>query len=386
MMNENKRAFFVADDDIRYGDNDRLAALVSHLVGAGVLVLLTDQPGLFTSDPRLDAEASLIEEIVEVDAALESVAGGAGTTRGSGGMASKLAAAKIAAWSGVRVVIAASSTPDVVRGAIHGHGVGTAVRPRAARLSSRKLWIAFARGASGRIVVDDGARRALVADGRSLLPAGVRGVEGDFDAEDAVEIVADGHPFAKGLVQYSAAALREVAGEAAILTSDLAEGVRRALADRDRLSAVGLERAKSFTWRETARITADVYREVLAGQGLFDAPRRAGRAAARRADRPPGRSRRRSALGPGGGIPGGAARAGERARAGLARPLRARPAAPGDRASVSAGDALRDRQRHRQPGQSGVGGGCVRPPANRVQLGIPRAVRWALARSLVCGG
>ena len=111
VVNENDT---IADDEIRYGDNDRLAALVSHMVAAELLVLLTDTAGLFTADPRLDERASLIEEIVEVDAALESVAGGAGTARGSGGMASKLAAAKIAAWSGVRVVIAAAEAPDVV--------------------------------------------------------------------------------------------------------------------------------------------------------------------------------------------------------------------------------------------------------------------------------
>jgi len=147
VVNENDT---IADDEIRYGDNDRLAALVSHLVGAGVLVLLTDTSGVFTADPRLDAAASLIEEIVEVDAALEAVAGGAGTERGSGGMASKLAAAKIAAWSGVRAVIADAREADVVVGAIEDRGVGTVVQPRAQRLSSRKLWIAFARGASGR--------------------------------------------------------------------------------------------------------------------------------------------------------------------------------------------------------------------------------------------
>src|SRR5207253_675143 len=115
IVNENDT---VADDEIRYGDNDRLAALVSHLVGASVLVLLTDTAGLYTADPRLDAGASLIEEIAEVDAALEAVAGGTGTQRGSGGMASKLAAAKIAAWSGVRVVIAAADAPGVVQAAI----------------------------------------------------------------------------------------------------------------------------------------------------------------------------------------------------------------------------------------------------------------------------
>jgi glutamate 5-kinase len=230
VVNENDT---VADDEIRYGDNDRLAALVSHLVGADVLVLLTDTPGLFTADPRLDAAASLIEEIAEVDAALEALAGGTGTTRGSGGMATKLAAAKIAAWSGVRAVIAAADAPDVINDAIEGRAVGTAFLPRAERLSSRKLWIAFARGAEGRIVVDDGARRALCSDHRSLLPAGVRGVEGSFDADDAVEIVdATGTPFAKGLVRYPAAVLREVAGRQ---TSDLAEGLPHEVVHRDDL-------------------------------------------------------------------------------------------------------------------------------------------------------
>src|SRR5207247_10085572 len=116
----------VADDEIRYGDNDRLAALVSHLVAGDLLVLLTDTAGVFTADPRVDAEASLIEEIVEVDAALEALAGGRGTERGGGGMATKLAAAKIAAWSGVRAVIASADAPDVVSAAIAGRAVGTA--------------------------------------------------------------------------------------------------------------------------------------------------------------------------------------------------------------------------------------------------------------------
>ena len=230
VVNENDT---VADDEIRYGDNDRLAALVSHLVQADVLVLLTDTPGLFTADPRLDEEASLIEEIVEVDTALESVAGGTGTDRGSGGMASKLAAAKIAAWSGVRAVIAGADAADVIVDAIEGRAVGTSFRPKAARLPSRKLWIAFARNAAGRIVVDDGARRALCADNRSLLPAGVRDVEGAFDADDAVEIVgSDGRPFAKGLVRYSATSLRSVAGRR---TDELGDGLPHEVVHRDDL-------------------------------------------------------------------------------------------------------------------------------------------------------
>ena len=183
IVNENDA---VADDEIRFGDNDRLAALVAHLVKADVLVLLTDTAGLYTADPRLDSEASLIEEIVEVDHALEQAAGGTRTARGSGGMASKLAAAKIASWSGVRAVIAGADRPGVVAAAVHGEaGVGTVVRPHDRRLSARKLWIAFAVGSSGTIVVDEGARAALVERGSSLLPPGVVGVEGSFEPEAA---------------------------------------------------------------------------------------------------------------------------------------------------------------------------------------------------------
>jgi glutamate 5-kinase len=230
VVNENDT---VADDEIRYGDNDRLAALVSHLVAADLLVLLTDTAGLFTADPRVHADASLIEEIVEVDTALESLAGGRGTERGSGGMATKLAAAKIAAWSGVRAVIAAADAPEVVPDAIAGRSVGTAFPARGERLSSRKLWIAFALNAAGRVVVDEGARRALREHHRSLLPAGVRAVEGDFDADDAVEIVGpDAVPFAKGLVRYPAAVLRRAAGRQ---TSDLDEGLPHEVVHRDDL-------------------------------------------------------------------------------------------------------------------------------------------------------
>src|SRR5512132_39338 len=132
VVNENDA---IADDEIRFGDNDRMAALVAHLISADLLVLLTDQPGLLTGDPRFDAEASLIEEIVEIDHTLERMAGGVGSDRGSGGMASKLAAAKIAAWSGVRAVIAQADRDDVLAEAVAGRpGVGTVVVPRRRRL------------------------------------------------------------------------------------------------------------------------------------------------------------------------------------------------------------------------------------------------------------
>ncbi|HEV3400759.1 MAG TPA: glutamate 5-kinase [Acidimicrobiales bacterium] len=231
VVNENDA---VADDEIRFGDNDRLAALVANLVAADVLVLLTDAPGVLDRDPRLHDEGSLIEEIVEVDSVLDNVAGGPGSWRGSGGMASKLAAAKMAAWSGVRVVIAGADRPGVVEGVVRGvPGMGTVVPARPRRLSARKLWIAFAVGKSGTIVVDEGARRALEERHSSLLPAGVVDVVGSFDADDAVEICdTSGRVFAKGLCQLAAKVLREVAGRR---TAELPEGLPHEVVHRDDL-------------------------------------------------------------------------------------------------------------------------------------------------------
>jgi glutamate 5-kinase len=233
IVNENDA---IADDEIRFGDNDRLAALVAHLVAADTLVLLTDTPGMFTADPRLHADASLIEEIVLIDHALEQQAGGSGSERGSGGMASKLAAAKMAAWSGVRAVIAGASRPGVLAAAVAGEpGAGTVVRPhdRAKRLPARKLWIAFAVGASGTVVVDDGARRALVERNTSLLPAGVVSVSGSFDAEAAVEIAGpDGKVFAKGLVRHPSSRVAEWAGRR---TTDLPPDLPHEVVHRDDL-------------------------------------------------------------------------------------------------------------------------------------------------------
>jgi len=230
VVNENDT---VADDEIRFGDNDLLAALVANLIRADVLVMLTDTAGIFTADPRVDANASLIEQIVAVDEALDAAVGGAGSARGSGGMATKLAAARIAAWSGVRAVIAAADAQRVLGDAIDGRAVGTVVEARAERLPSRKLWIAFAVRAAGRVVVDDGAVRALVSDGRSLLAAGVRAVEGSFEAERAVEVVdLRGRVFAKGLVTMDADAVRAAAGRR---SSDLPAGTPTEVVHRDDL-------------------------------------------------------------------------------------------------------------------------------------------------------
>jgi glutamate 5-kinase len=211
VINENDA---VADDEIRFGDNDRLSALVAHLIDADRLVLLTDTAGLFTADPRFDATASLIEEIVEFDHHLEEIAGGAGSAMGRGGMASKLAAAKMATWSGVTTTIAQSDRPRVVLDAIADtDGVGTTFRPRSTRLSARKLWIAFALRPTGRIVVDDGARQALERRRKSLLGAGIRKTEGTFAADEAVEVADEtGEVFAKGLTRWSSEQLGRFAG------------------------------------------------------------------------------------------------------------------------------------------------------------------------------
>jgi glutamate 5-kinase len=211
VVNENDA---VADEEIRFGDNDRLAALVAHLVRAELLVLLTDTVGLLTEDPRFSTGGTLIEEVVEIDRELERIAGGPGTAVGSGGMGSKLAAAKIATWSGIEAVIADAARPDVLASVVRSApGVGTRFRPRDRRLPARKLWIAFAIGATGTIVVDAGAKAALVDRGRSLLPAGVLSARGEFAIDDAVEIAdADGTVFAKGLVRQSSGVVAEWAG------------------------------------------------------------------------------------------------------------------------------------------------------------------------------
>lgn len=233
VVNENDA---LADRGIRFGDNDRIAALLAHLVGADLLVLLTDTPGVYTADPRIRADASLIEEIVEVDRALEAVAGRPGTARGSGGMASKLAAAKIAAWSGVPTIIAASDRDGVLLDAIaRTPGVGTLIQPREQRLAARKLWIAFAVPAAGTVVVDAGARRALEERGTSLLPVGVTHVAGDFGAGDAVEVAGpDGAVFAKGLVRMAA---DQVAGAMGKRSQSL-EGLPGEVVHRDELVLV----------------------------------------------------------------------------------------------------------------------------------------------------
>lgn len=230
IINENDA---VASDELRYGDNDRMAALVAHSVNAHVLVLLTDLEGLYTDDPRTDSNAALIGRVAADDPLLSIRTSAAGSGRGSGGMASKLTSARIASWSGVRTVIARASRPNVLVDAIDDRGVGTTFAAHDRRLGARKLWIAFAAESRGTIVVDDGAKRALVERGRSLLPAGVREVRGEFVEGDTVEVcTGDDTVFARGMVFAASADLGRVVGHQ---TSDLPSGMVPEVIHRDDL-------------------------------------------------------------------------------------------------------------------------------------------------------
>ena len=230
IINENDA---IASDEIRYGDNDRLAALVAHNMAASLLVLLTDLDGLYTADPRKHHDATLIASVPVDDPLLAISAGRGGSGRGSGGMASKLESARIASWSGVPTVIANAARPNVLAGAANGEPVGTRFEARNRRLGARKLWIAFAARVAGSVTVDDGARRALTERQTSLLPAGVVSVEGRFLDGDTVDVCGtDGTTFARGMVFIESAQLRKVAG---MQTRDLPEGVVHEVIHRDDL-------------------------------------------------------------------------------------------------------------------------------------------------------
>jgi glutamate 5-kinase len=209
VVNENDT---VAVEEIRYGDNDRLAALVANLVQADLLAMLSDVAGVLTADPNKGG-GQLISTIDDVTAEVAKGAARGRSRFGSGGMSSKLEAAEIATMSGVGVVIAAAAKRNVLVDIIEGKSVGTYFPPRRARIQARKLWIAWAPASRGRIIVDSGAVRALVGGKKSLLAAGVTAVEGSFKAGDAVLVVGpEGESVAKGLVAFDSELLAGIAG------------------------------------------------------------------------------------------------------------------------------------------------------------------------------
>jgi len=211
VINENDT---VVVEEIKLGDNDNLSALTATLADADLLVILSDVAGLFTSDPREDDTASRIPLVTAVTPAIESMAGGTGHL-GTGGMATKLAAAKQASASGIPTVIADGRAPGVLAAVMDAdQEIGTLILPVADRLARRKHWIAYTLEPSGNLIVDDGARRAIASDGRSLLPSGLHEVQGEFEVGACVRCLGlDGVEFARGLVSYGAAELDRIKGK-----------------------------------------------------------------------------------------------------------------------------------------------------------------------------
>lgn len=218
VVNENDT---IVIDELRLGDNDRLAAIVSHLVGASLLVILTDTDGLFASDPR-QGEAEFLAAVDHTDNRLDRLGGGG--PLGSGGVASKVTAARIAAFSRIPTVVAAAGSSLI--GIAGGDSVGTWVEPRTTALPARKLWAAFCQPVQGKIVVDEGAVGALARGGTSLLPVGIVAVEGFFSVGDTVDVVSEsGGVVGRGLARMGTSMLTERlgsrGGEEAIHRDDL---------------------------------------------------------------------------------------------------------------------------------------------------------------------
>lgn len=210
IINENDA---VATEEIKVGDNDNLSALVATLAAADLLILLTDQPGLFTADPRTHAGAELIAEVRTIDAELRAIAGGSSTGLGVGGMVTKIQAASTARRAGTEVVIAAGSAPNVILRIAGGEAVGTRFPALESPVENRKRWILAGGLHVGRLIVDSGAARALRHQGRSLLPAGVVAVEGSFDRGDTVSIwERGGNELARGIARYTAEEMAQILG------------------------------------------------------------------------------------------------------------------------------------------------------------------------------
>ena len=210
VVNENDT---VAVDEIRFGDNDTLAALVATMVNADLVILLSDIGGLYDADPRLSSEATLLEQVDELTDDLVAAAGGAGSAVGSGGMATKIEAANMLMKAGIPMVICDGRKDRVVLDAAQGLVVGTTFDGGAGTLGARKLWIALGRKPAGEVVIDDGACHALRVRNKSLLPAGVTAVRGTFEPGDAVALVdAAGAVVARGLSEISSADLDMVKG------------------------------------------------------------------------------------------------------------------------------------------------------------------------------
>ncbi len=210
IINENDT---VAVDEIKFGDNDNLSALVTNLTEAQLLVILSDIDGLYDRDPRTNADARLIPMVRSITREMERGAGGAGSTVGTGGMATKLAAARKVGRTGVPTIIINGRTPGLLAGALSGEEVGTMILAAREVLNRRKHWIAYTLRPRGRIIIDGGAANVLHQHGRSLLPSGIVRVEGEFQRGACIRVCGpDGAEFARGLTDYSNQEIAKILG------------------------------------------------------------------------------------------------------------------------------------------------------------------------------
>jgi glutamate 5-kinase len=210
VINENDT---VVTDEIKFGDNDTLGALVANLIEADALIILTDQIGLYTADPRKDPNATLVSLAQAGDEKLEAMAGGAGSHIGSGGMLTKVLAAKRAARSGAHTVIASGHEIDVLPRLMRGDSIGTLLEAQDLPLNARKQWLADHLQISGKVTLDAGAVDALRNEGKSLLPVGITNVSGEFERGTVVAILdTNGQDIARGLINYNATETRRIAG------------------------------------------------------------------------------------------------------------------------------------------------------------------------------
>ena len=211
IVNEND---VVAIDELKIGDNDNLSALVAGIVDADLLIILSDVDGLYTANPQKDPNAKLVHEVTDITPEIEASAGDAGSKVGTGGMFTKIQAAKMATSSGINMVIASGEEKDAISRILEGEEVGTLFVSRENRLQFRKRWLAFGARIAGKIVVDDGCAKAVRKAGAcSILPAGITNVDGEFEAGNTVSVVdKSGHELARGLTNYSSEELARIKG------------------------------------------------------------------------------------------------------------------------------------------------------------------------------
>lgn len=211
IVNEND---VVALDELKIGDNDNMSALVAGIVDADLVIILSDVDGLYTANPQTHPDAVIVPEVAEITPEIEASAGGVGSARGTGGMATKIQAAKAATSSGIHLVIASGTEKNAITRVLQGEELGTLFVSRENRLQFRKRWLAFGAKIAGSIVVDDGCAKAIrKAGGCSILPAGVFAVQGEFLPGSTVSVIdKDAHELARGLVHYSSAELEQIKG------------------------------------------------------------------------------------------------------------------------------------------------------------------------------